>query len=118
MLWLLLTAIVGIVLQSYTSKRGDLEPRVMAVFALATTFLLIMVSPWFKNPFELIWTTPVFLELKNLNQEYFNLSFIQSCLFYKTGPKHGFIIFFYENFLIYFAKKTLSANGNKDNRLK
>ena len=55
MLWLLLTSIIGVVLQSYTSKRGDLEPRVMAVFALATTFLLIMVSPWFKNPFELIW---------------------------------------------------------------
>ncbi len=91
MLWLLLTAIVGIVLQSYSSKRGDLEPRVMAVFALATTFLLIMVSPWFKNPFELIWTTPVFLELKNLNAEYFNLPFIQSFFFSDPSTNQGFI---------------------------
>jgi cytochrome c-type biogenesis protein CcmF len=91
MLWLLLTSIIGVVLQSYTSKRGDLEPRVMAVFALATTFLLIMVSPWFKNPFELIWTTPVFLELKNLNPEYFNLPFIQSFFFSDPGTNQGFI---------------------------
>ena len=64
MLWLLLTSIVGIVLQSYTSKRGDLEQRAMAVFTLATTFLLIMVSPLFKNPFAFIWEEPVFLNAK------------------------------------------------------
>src|SRR5690606_35120671 len=54
MLWLLLTSIVGIILQSSSSKRGDLESRVMAVFSLSTTFLLIMVSPLFKNPFAYI----------------------------------------------------------------
>lgn len=81
MLWLLLTSIIGIILQSYSSKRGDLEPRVMAVFTLATTFLLIMVSPWFKNPFEYIWMTPSFIEIKNINSHYFSLSFLQNFIF-------------------------------------
>jgi len=81
MLWLLLTAIVGIILQSYTSKRGDLEPRVMAVFTLATTFLLVMVSPWFKNPFEYIWVTPVFVKIEHINSQFFNLPFIQQFFF-------------------------------------
>ena len=76
MLWLLLTSIVGIILQSYASKRGDLEPRVMAVFTLATSFLLVMVSPWFKNPFEYIWTNPVFLSVSSVNPQFMNLSFI------------------------------------------
>jgi len=81
MLWLLLTSIIGIILQSYSSKRGDLEPRVMAVFALATSFLLVMVSPWFKNPFEYIWMTPIFIDIKNINAQFLNLPFIQNFIF-------------------------------------
>lgn len=81
MLWLLLTAIIGVILQSYSSKRGDLEPRVMAVFTLATTFLLVMVSPWFKNPFEYIWVTPVFIEMKSINPQFLSMPFIQSFIF-------------------------------------
>ncbi|MDZ7624637.1 MAG: cytochrome c-type biogenesis CcmF C-terminal domain-containing protein [Ignavibacteriaceae bacterium] len=91
MLWLLLTAIVGIILQSYTSKRGDLEPRVMAVFTLATTFLLVMVSPWFKNPFEYIWVQPVFVKIEHLNSQFFNLPFIQQFFFTDQSSNQGFI---------------------------
>jgi len=91
MLWLLLTAIVGIILQSYASKRGDLEPRVMAVFALATSFLLIMVSPWFKNPFEYIWATPVFVKIEHINSQFFNLPFLQSFFFSDQSTNQGFI---------------------------
>jgi len=81
MLWILLTVIVGVILQSYTSKRDDLEPRVMAVFTLGISFLLLMVSPWFKNPFEYIWTTPIFVDLKSINSSYLNLPFLQQFLF-------------------------------------
>ena len=91
MLWLLLTSIIGIFLQSYSSKRGDLEQRVMTIFTLATTFLLIMVSPWFKNPFEFIWASPMFIEMKAINAKYFNLPFIQSFLFTDQGSGNSFI---------------------------
>lgn len=91
MLWLLLTSIVGVVLQSYTSKRGDLEPRVMAVFTLATTFLLVMVSPWFKNPFELIWTTPAFIKIQDINPQFYELPFLQSFFFTDQSTNQGFI---------------------------
>lgn len=91
MLWLLLTSIIGIILQSYSSKRGDLEPRVMSVFTLATTFLLVMVSPWFKNPFEYIWMTPSFIEIKNINSQYFSLPFLQNFLFTDQQSNTTFI---------------------------
>lgn len=91
MLWLLLTAIVGIILQSYTSKRGDLEPRVMAVFTLATSFLLVMVSPWFKNPFEYIWVTPVFVKIEHISSQFYNLPFIQQFFFTDQSTNQGFI---------------------------
>jgi len=91
MLWLLMTSIVGIILQSYASKRGDLEPRVMAVFTLATTFLLIMVSPWFKNPFEYIWMNDVFVKIEHLNSNFFNLPFIQNFFFTDQSTNQGFI---------------------------
>ncbi len=94
MLWLLLTAIVGIILQSYASKRGDLEPRVMAVFTLATSFLLVMVSPWFKNPFEYIWITPVFVKIEHINSQFLNADiypFLQSFFFTDQSTNQSFI---------------------------
>jgi cytochrome c-type biogenesis protein CcmF len=91
MLWLLLTAIVGVILQSYTSKRKELEPQVMAVFTIATSFLLVMVSPWFKNPFEFIWATPMFLEIKSINPQYLELPFLQQFFFTDNSSGTGFI---------------------------
>ena len=91
MLWLLLTAIVGVILQSYTSKRKELEPQVMAVFTIATSFLLVMVSPWFKNPFEFIWATPMFLEMKSINPQYLELPFLQQFFFTDNSSGTGFI---------------------------
>ncbi len=91
MLWLLLTSIIGIILQSYTSKRKDLEPQVMIVFTLTTLFLLVMVSPWFKNPFEYIWATPMFLDLKSINTLYLELPFLQSFFFTDNNSGAGFI---------------------------
>ena len=91
MLWLLLTSIIGIILQSYTSKRKDLEPQVMIVFTLTTTFLLVMVSPWFKNPFEYIWATPMFLDLKSINSLYLQLPFLESFFFTDNSSGDGFI---------------------------
>lgn len=80
-LWTLLTVIVGLILQQYSSKRGDLEPRVMFVFALATSFLLMMISPLLKNPFAYIWTDPTYVSAKNINSAFMNMPFIQGFLF-------------------------------------
>lgn len=91
MLWLLLTVIIGVILQSYSAKRGDLEPRVMTVFALATSFLLLMVSPWFKNPFEYIWVTPIFIELKSINPQFISLPFVQNFIFSDQQTGSNFI---------------------------
>jgi cytochrome c-type biogenesis protein CcmF len=91
MLWLLLTSIVGIFLQSYTSKRGDLELRVMTVFTLATTFLLIMVSPLFKNPFAYIWAEPVFIPVKSIAAGFLNLPWLQSFTFTDGSSGQSFI---------------------------
>jgi cytochrome c-type biogenesis protein CcmF len=91
MLWVLLTAIVGIVLQNYSSKRGDLEARVMSVFTLSTSFLLIMVSPLFKNPFAFIWAEPVFINLKDINSAFLNQPWIQNFLFSDNSTNQNFV---------------------------
>ena len=91
MLWVLLTAIVGIVLQNYSSKRGDLEARVMSVFTLSTSFLLIMVSPLFKNPFAYIWSEPVFINLKDINSAFLNQPWIQNFLFSDNSTNQNFV---------------------------
>src|SRR3972149_7718669 len=91
MLWVLLTSIVGLVLQNYSSKRGDLEPRVMSVFALSTSFLLVMVSPLFKNPFAYIWTEPVFIAAKDINSAFFNQPWVQNFLFSDNSTGQNFV---------------------------
>jgi cytochrome c-type biogenesis protein CcmF len=91
MLWLLLTSIVGIVLQSYSSKRGDLEARVMAVFALSTTFLLLMVSPLFKNPFAYLYAESGFIDIKNINPSYIMQAFLEPFRFIDQNSQQSYV---------------------------
>ncbi len=91
MLWLLLTSIVGLFLQSYSSKRGDLEPRVMAVFSFSVMFLLIMVSPLFKNPFEAIWAEPIFIGVKDIASKFLSQPWIQSFMFNDPQSNQSFV---------------------------
>jgi len=91
MLWLFVTALIGVFLQSYTGKRDDLEPRVMMFYGLATSFLLVMVSPLMKNPFAYIWAEPMFLEAAKINPAYFNLPFMQNFMFNDPNSGQNFV---------------------------
>jgi len=91
MLWLLVTALIGVFLQSYTGKRDDLEPRVMIFFTLATTFLLAMVSPLLKNPFAYIWSEPMFIETAKINPAYFSAPFMQNFMFSDPNSGQNFV---------------------------
>jgi cytochrome c-type biogenesis protein CcmF len=91
LLWLFMTAIVGIILQAYSSKRGDLEERVMTVFTLATTFLLLMVSPLFKNPFAYIYSEPGFIDIKNINPAYIMQPILEQFRFSDPNSQQSFI---------------------------
>ncbi|MGD8782142.1 MAG: cytochrome c biogenesis protein CcsA [Ignavibacteria bacterium] len=85
MIWLFFTVIVGLILLEYTSKRGDLEQRVMMVFSLAAAFLLLMVNPMLKSPFTYLWTDPSYIDVKNINHSFLSMPFIQNFLFDDTG---------------------------------
>ena len=91
MLWLTLTSIVGLILQSYASKRGDLEQRVMTVFTLATSFILLMVSPLFKNPFVYLWAEPIFIGIKSINPSLVHLPFVQNFLFTDASSSQEYV---------------------------
>lgn len=81
LLWALWMAIIGIILQQYTSLRGDLEPRVMSIFSLVQSFLLLMVSPIMKNPFAYLWNEPFMASANTINSQFFNLPFLTNYLF-------------------------------------
>ncbi|NOX18399.1 MAG: cytochrome c biogenesis protein CcsA [Chlorobi bacterium] len=91
MVWLLFSVIVGLALLEYTSKRGNLEPRVMMIFTLSNAFLLLLVSPMLKNPFTYIWADPTFIDVKNINQSFLGLPFLRSFLFEDTNTGHGLV---------------------------
>jgi cytochrome c-type biogenesis protein CcmF len=78
-------------LLEYTSKRRDLEPRVMMVFTLVLSCLLVMVSPLLKSPFNYIWIENDFIDLKNINQAFINLPVIQNFIFNDPQSNKTFI---------------------------
>lgn len=91
MLWTLFSVIVGLILLDYTSKRGDLEPRVMMVFSLSISFLLIMINPLLKSPFNYIWTQPDFVDIKHINPGYLTLPALQNFIFTDTQSNKQFV---------------------------
>ena len=91
MIWLLFSVIVGLALLEYTSKRGDLEPRVMMIYTLSNAFLLLLVSPLLKNPFTYIWSDPTFIDMKYINQSFIGLPFLRNFLFEDTNTGQGLV---------------------------
>ncbi|MDP3441454.1 MAG: cytochrome c biogenesis protein CcsA, partial [Ignavibacteria bacterium] len=91
MLWTLFTAIVGLILLDYTSKRGDLEPRVMMIFSLVLSFLLIMLNPLLKSPFNYIWMDQDFINLKSINPAFLSLPALQSFMFNDPQSNSSFV---------------------------
>jgi cytochrome c-type biogenesis protein CcmF len=91
LLWTFWTAIIGLILLDYTSKRGDLEPRVMVTFSLVLSFLLVMVSPLLKSPFNFIWMEKDFIELKNINSAFLSLPALQGFIFSDQQSNKQFI---------------------------
>ena len=107
MLWVLLTSIVGIVLQNYSSKRGDLEPRVMSVFTLSTSFLLVMVSPLFKNPFAYIWTEPVFIGAKDIRFSFLKSTMDSEFFISAIIPQVKILLRWVLNFMLHYLQLEL-----------
>ncbi len=91
MLWLLLAVIVGIVLQNYTSKRDDLEPAFMLIYTLVVSFLIIMVTPFFKSPFNFIWSDANYIDVKYINQSLLNLPILQNFIFNDSKTNQSFV---------------------------
>lgn len=91
MLWLLFTAIVGLILMEYTSKRKDLEQYVMMIFSLAVAFLLVMVSPGLKSPFAYIWSDPQFIEISKINSSFLSLPFLQNFMHSDPSSNQTFV---------------------------
>lgn len=81
LLWALWMVIIGVILQSYTASRGDLEPRVMSVYSLVQSFLLLMITPVVKNPFALIYSEPFMASANTINSQFFNLPFLANYIF-------------------------------------
>ncbi len=91
LLWLLLAALVGIVLQYYSAKKENLEPAFMLIYSLVIVFLLIMVTPFLKSPFNYIWADTNYIDVKYINQLFLTLPFMQSFIFSDPRSNHVYV---------------------------
>ncbi len=91
LVWLLLAVIVGIFLQNYTSKKQDLEPAFMMIYSLVLVFLIAMITPFFKSPFNFIWSEANYIDIKYFNQSLLNLPFLQNFIFSDSKSNQTFV---------------------------
>ncbi len=91
MLWLFLAVVVGIILQNYTAKKEDLEPPFMMVYSFSLIFLIAMVTPFFKSPFNYIWSEINYIDVKNINQSLLTLPFLQNFIYGDSSSHQTFI---------------------------
>lgn len=91
LLWLLFIVIIGIVLQNQTSKIDDLEPRFMMIFTLIAVFLIAMVTPMLKGPFNLIWSQTNYIDVKYFNQSFLGMPVFQNFIVSDQSSKQNFV---------------------------
>ena len=91
LLWLLLAVIVGIILQNYTSKKQDLEPAFMMIYSLVLVFLIAMVTPFFKSPFNFIWSEANYIDIKYINQSLLYLPALQNFIISDSKTNQSFV---------------------------
>ncbi len=91
LLWALWMSVIGVTLQQYSSARADLEPRVMSVFSLVQSFLLLMITPLVKNPFALIYSEPFMASANTINSQFFNLPFLANYIFTDNSTGMNYI---------------------------
>lgn len=102
LLWILFSVIVGLILLEYTSKRGDLENRVMMIFTLAVAFLLMMIAPGLKSPFTFIWADPQYIDAIKFSPQFISTNaqghitniapFLQKFVFSNPDSHNSFIL--------------------------
>lgn len=92
LLWALFSSLTGLVLMRYLKKgRGELESSVMAVYSIVITFLLAIVSPMLKNPFEWIWAAEPFIPVKDINPQFLSLPFLTGFMFTDNNTGEHFV---------------------------
>lgn len=91
LLWTFFTAILGIMLISYLEKNKEYESAVMVVYSGTLAFLIAMVSPLLKNPFEYIWTEPTFVDAASINHSLLGLEFLKGFIFADNSTNKTFL---------------------------
>ena len=91
LLWLFLAVIVGIILQNYTSQKENLEPAFMMIYSLVLVFLVAMVTPFFKSPFNFISSEANYIDVKYINQSLLNLPILQNFIFNDSKTNQSFV---------------------------
>jgi len=87
LLWLLFTMLIGLVVINQTSKEKNFEAQVMIPFLVVVVFLLIMVNPLLKSPFNYLWSDINYIDPKFINPNILGSSFMKSFLFQDNSGK-------------------------------
>ncbi len=91
LLWLLFTSLLGLFFLDRNDYSAKKEASFMGVYTLALSFLLFMVTPLLKSPFEYIWSIPHYVEVKYFNEAILNLPALKSHIFSNANNDGNFV---------------------------
>lgn len=93
LLWILFTAVLGLIMIKQLSSDSKVESSFMMFFTLTILFLLLMVSPLLKSPFEYIWSETSYVNLKFLNQSLLGAPVFNNFIFSNPDSNAQFLKF-------------------------
>jgi cytochrome c-type biogenesis protein CcmF len=91
LLWALFGVIIGQILLEYTSKRDDLEPRVMMLYTFTLFFLLLLNNPLMQNPFTYIWDPAKYIPITKINRAVLSFPFMNNFVFQDPQSSNFFV---------------------------
>ncbi|MBU1100576.1 MAG: cytochrome c biogenesis protein CcsA [Bacteroidetes bacterium] len=78
LLWVLFSALIGLLLINYVEDDSEKEARVMIVYTMAVTFLIAMITPALKSPFQYLWSEGTFIDTKYIKSSYLGMASLKS----------------------------------------
>ncbi|MCF6268315.1 MAG: cytochrome c biogenesis protein CcsA [Melioribacteraceae bacterium] len=91
LLWLLFTSLIGLFFLERKDYSAKKEASFMGVYTLAVSFLLLMVTPLLKSPFEYIWSIEHYVDIKYFSQSILSLPALKDYIFSNQNSDGNFV---------------------------
>ncbi|MBU2492713.1 MAG: cytochrome c biogenesis protein CcsA [Bacteroidetes bacterium] len=93
LLWVLFSVILGVILLIQYQKKNESEAALMLGYLPTIIFLLVLITPFMKSPFNYLWSDTNYIETRFINQTVLGMSAVKNFLFNDGESQTTFLKF-------------------------